>query len=193
MIDNRRSSCMQYSSTRLKEKLRQKHSDHALRRLNYTTESAHNSPIRVQKLVAWWRRNSFAASDQLDDCDQQTASLDNSANGFEGQHPRVAHRAKPFSPANLDVQSEKLASLVSIAFFEHKRFYRKRRVLGLLLYTTMLPPTFHASSGVRGRLRFWSWKLVSFLANTANSRQKKLRRPQIYFCRCVLTTLVIYL
>jgi hypothetical protein len=42
--------------------------------------------------------------DQLEDCDEQTASLHNSANGFEGQHPGVAaHRGKPFSPANLDV------------------------------------------------------------------------------------------
>jgi hypothetical protein len=47
--------------------------------------------------------NSFAAGDQVEDCDQQAASLDNSANGLEGQHPRVAHRGKAFSPANLDV------------------------------------------------------------------------------------------
>ncbi len=131
-----------------KEKLRQKHSDHALRRLNYTTESAHNSPMRVQKLVTWWRRNSFAASDQLEDCDQQTASLDSSANGFESQHPRVAHRGKPFSPANLDVQNEQLAfkqlraSLVSIALSKPKicRLRKRERENGRKPRRLSLPP-----------------------------------------------------
>ncbi len=116
-----------------KEKLRQKHSDHALRRLNYTTESAHNSPMRVQKLVAWWRRNSFVVGDQVEDCDQQTASLDNSANGFEGQHPRVAHRGKPFSPANLECRmsnqpSNNFQLLSYQALFGHKHVCRKRRL-----------------------------------------------------------------
>ncbi len=79
----------------MKEKLR---SVHVFKRLSCTTESAHNSPMHVEKWTACGRMTSFAAG-QVEDFVHQTGNLDKNANDFEGR--LQIHRCKALSAANL--------------------------------------------------------------------------------------------